>query len=106
MKFEDGPIRVELIPTSKGSRIGYQRDAKEEARKDEAGDHAVESALQIIYRTARQLNTALSALKEAEKPGEVEVDFGLKLDEEGRASIVHSGAAMHFRVKMKWQRPD
>ncbi len=106
LKFEDGPIAVELIPTPKGSKIGYTRDedgAKEDTPK---GDAAINAALEVVFRTAQRVKATLDALGEANQPTEFEVDFGIKLDENGKAMIAHSGLATHFRVRLAWKQEE
>ncbi len=105
-KFEDGQISAELIPVAKASRIGYQRDEGTDKDKAAKSDEAINDAMTLVYRTAKRIAATLNAIeadKDAKVPGEIEVDFALKLDEEGNATIAHTGSHAHFRVKLKWE---
>lgn len=105
-KFEEGPISAELIPVAKGSRIGYQRDEKEDENDLSRSDSAVSAAMELIYRAAKRVNETLGALADDNPPAKIEVDFALKLDENGKASIAHSGSAAHFHVKLIWKNKE
>lgn len=106
LKFEDGPIAIELIPTPKGSKIGYTRN--EDAIKEDAqkGDEAMNAAMELVFRTAQRVRATVAAMDAADQPTEFEVDFGIKLDESGKAAIAHSGLATHFRVRLAWKQDD
>ena len=101
--YEDGPIQAELIPVAKGKRIGYQNDDQQDEKDAQTSDDGVNNAMQLVYRTAKRVKGVMDELGKKEAPGEFEIDFAIKIDENGDASIVHSGSAMHFRVKLKWE---
>ena len=62
---------------------------------------ALDSAMNTIHHMARRVTATISNL--AERPSEVEVTFGIKLNMETGAIIAKVGGEGSINVKLKWE---
>jgi len=60
-----------------------------------------EAALQTIAPAAASLATTLRKIS----PGEVQIEFGLKLSADAGAFFASAGAESTFKVKLTWKDP-
>ena len=92
-------ILVDLNPS--GSMLEVALDPQDLAQKSaEAINKAMNTISQMAQRTIAAIDTV------ANKPSEVEVEFGIKLDVESGALIAKTGAEASLTVKMVWKRND
>jgi hypothetical protein len=61
---------------------------------------ALDSAMASIRQMSERVTSATKGL--AQRPDEVEVEFGLKLDAAGGALIARAGVEAHLTVTLKW----
>ncbi len=60
---------------------------------------------QALDRVAPAFNVLVAKLRDAaERPDEVEIEFGLKLSTEMGAIIARTGGEANFRVSVRWSR--
>src|SRR5208337_1411091 len=64
----------------------------------------LEQAIAKVCPFAELLLTKLGGL--AQRPTEVEVEFGIKLDVEAGALIAKTGAEGNVKVTLNWKKPD
>lgn len=65
-------------------------------------DKSLESALASARPAAQAVIDTFKALA----PGEVKVEFGLRLDAEAGAVIARTGISAHFTVSLTWSASD
>jgi Trypsin-co-occurring domain 1 len=65
---------------------------------------ALDSAMSSIRQMSERVTLATKGL--AQRPDEVEVEFGLKLDAAGGALLVRAGVEAHLTVTLKWNGAD
>jgi hypothetical protein len=92
----DAPVLVEFAPQP-GVR-GVSLKPEDIIGKSA---QALDSAMNTIHHMARRVTTTIKDL--AERPTEVEVMFGLKLDVEAGAIIAKTGGEASLNVKLKWE---
>ncbi len=95
---ENAPIIVEFTPqpgVRQVKRTSPQDIAEQSAK-------ALDSAMNSVHHMARRVIDTIDTL--TNKPSEVEVSFGLKLDAETGAIIAKAGIEASINVKLKWQR--
>ena len=63
---------------------------------------AIESAMNTIYNTAREVSDTINSL--AVKPSTVEIEFGITLKAESGALIAKCGAEASFKVTLTWEK--
>jgi Trypsin-co-occurring domain 1 len=61
---------------------------------------ALDSAMASIRQMSERVTLATKGL--AQRPDEVEVEFGLKLDAAGGALLARAGVEAHLTVTLKW----
>ena len=92
-------ILVDLNPP--GSMLEVALDPQDLAQKSA---EAINKAMNTISQMAQRTITAIDTV--TNKPSEVEVEFGIKLDVESGALIAKTGAEASLTVKMVWKRND
>lgn len=99
---EGAPILVEFAP-----RPGLQQVAlPSPAELAEQSAKALDSAMNTIHQMARRVATTVKALPIAERPSQVEVEFGLKLDAAAGAIVAQAGVEASLNVKLTWERKE
>lgn len=91
----DAPVLVELAP-----QPGVRSVSLTPADLVAQSKQALDSAMNAIHQMAQQVTASLSNL--AERPSEVEVTFGLKLNAEAGALIAKTAGEASLNVKLKW----
>jgi hypothetical protein len=90
-----GSVDVELDEVPGASRAGRQNALV-------TAQHSLEDALTGVRDAAA---ATIAQFKEmAEKPDEVEIEFGVKLNAEAGAIIARTGMEGHFQVTLRWSR--
>jgi hypothetical protein len=101
LKFESeqgGPILVEVAeptggPVTRGGRPG--------AAMLEAG----ESLERVLGRLGPVVKGIVSELRAAaDRPDEVEVEFGVKISADSNVIIARAGGEANFRIALRWSR--
>lgn len=72
----------------------------------EKSARALDSAMSTIQAMAHRVTETVHGIPVAERPNEVSVEFGLKLDAEAGAYIAKAGAEAGFKVTLTWERED
>ncbi len=99
---DDAPILVEFAP-----RPGLQQVAlPSPAELAQQSAKALESAMNTIHNMARRVSATVKSLPIAERPSQIEVEFGLKLDAAAGAVIAQAGTEASFTVKLMWERRE
>jgi hypothetical protein len=86
-------------------RFGDPGVSGEDTRRGIAVD-LVQSARQKFEDAIAQLQPAAAVIVEklkAVNPGEIEVEFGVKLEAEAGAVITKAGSEAHFKITLKWK---
>lgn len=65
---------------------------------------AIDRAMGTIQEMARRVEATVTAL--AQRPQEVQVEFGLKLDAAAGALVARSGVEAHIVVTLHWKDDD
>jgi hypothetical protein len=94
---EDVPVLVEFTP-----RPGVQQTALTPAVVVQKSAEALDSAMNAIHSMARRVAATVDAL--SDPPGQVEVEFGLKLTADAGALIARAGSECTINVKLSWER--
>jgi hypothetical protein len=93
---EDAPVLVEFTP-----RPGLQQVSFSAEDLIEKSAAALDSAMNTIYQMAQRVNATIGVLPD--RPDQVEVAFGLKLDAEGGAVVAKAGIEAAINVKLVWE---
>jgi hypothetical protein len=96
---QDAPVLVEFEPQPGVVRASL---APEDIFAQSAA--ALDSAMNTIYHMARRVTATIDAL--VDRPTEVEVAFGIKLDAEAGAFIAKAGVEGSISVKLTWERSE
>lgn len=96
---QDAPVLVEFEPQPGVVRASL---APEDIVAQSAA--ALDSAMNTIYHMARRVTATIDAL--VDRPSEVEVAFGIKLDAEAGAFIAKAGVEGSISVKLTWERSE
>ena len=72
----------------------------------EKSARALDSAMGTIRAMAHRVTETVKDIKLAERPDEVTIEFGLKLDAEAGAYIAKAGTEAGFSVTLTWERKD
>lgn len=67
---------------------------------------ALDSAMRTIQAMAHRVTETVKEIKVAERPDEVEVAFGLKLDAEAGAYLAKAGTEASVAVTLTWKHED
>jgi hypothetical protein len=109
---EDAPILVEFAP--RAPQPGLQETmrgwppspAAAVAAVAEQSAQALDSAMSAIHNMARRVSATVKSLPIAERPSQIEVEFGLKLDAAAGAVVAQASAEASFTVKLTWERKE
>ncbi|MBL1173999.1 CU044_2847 family protein [Pantanalinema sp. GBBB05] len=104
------PILVELS-LSPGRQPGMEEvgiQLPSAAALAERSTQALDSAMGTIRGMAHRVVKTMQSLPVAERPAQVEVQFGIKMTVEGNAAIAKAGAESTITVKLIWdcRNPD
>jgi hypothetical protein len=91
---DGGSVLVEAEPTPGLERAGRVGDMVREASQ------SLEQALHQVRDAAAAAVTQFVQMPN--RPDEIELKFGLKLDAQAGAIIARTGLQGHFEVKLKW----
>jgi hypothetical protein len=90
-----GEVFVETEPAPGLERVGRAADMLQDA---------TQSLEQALLRVRDAAAVAVTQFVEMpERPDEVELKFGIKLDAQAGAVIARTGLQGHFEVKLKWR---
>jgi hypothetical protein len=67
---------------------------------------AIDSAMNTIHNMARRVSATAKSLPLAERPSQIEVEFGLKLDAAAGAVVAQAGVEASLNVKLTWERKE
>ena len=99
--IKDKNLEILVDLNSQGTMKKVALKPEDLARKSrEAIDKAMNTINHMAQRTIDSLDTVTN------KPSEVEVEFGIKLDVESGALIAKTGAEASLTVKMVWRRDN
>jgi hypothetical protein len=109
---EDAPILVEFTP--RAPQAGVQEvmrgwppsPAAAAGNIAEQSAKAIDSAMNTIHNMARRVSATAKSLPIAERPSQIEVEFGLKLDAAAGAVVAQAGVEASLNVKLTWQRKE
>jgi hypothetical protein len=109
---EDAPILVEF--TRRAPQAGAQEvmrgwppsPAAAVANVAEQSAKAIDSAMSTIHNMARRVSATAKSLPIAERPSQIEVEFGLKLDAAAGAVVAQASTEASFTVKLTWERKE
>lgn len=100
---DDTPVLVELKPAR---TRGEQDVAINVQDLFERSTQALNNAMAAIYGMSRRVVSTVKELPIAERPNEVEVEFGLLLKTDANAFVVNAGVEAQINVTLKWQHPN
>lgn len=101
----DAPILVEFAPLPQtGVRQVSLRPGEIPQELAEKSARALDSAMDTIRAMAHRVTETVRGIQVSERPHEVAVEFGLKLDAEAGAYIAKAGTEAGFKVTLTWQR--
>jgi len=108
MHDDETMILVEFEPQPGVRQVSRFGDlTKEQIEKLAArSEYALEHAMGTIQAMAHRVTETVRAIKLSERPDEVAVEFGLKLDAEAGAYLAKAGGEAGFKVQLKWQRKE
>ena len=96
---ENALILVDLNPPGRMQQVALKpQDLAQKSAE------AINKAMNTIGNMAQRTIAAIDTV--TNKPSEVEVEFGIKLDVESGALIAKTGAEASLKVKMVWKRKD
>ena len=103
---EDAPILIEVTPEPGMREVGFLEKPGPEQLKEmaEKSTQAVNGAMNAIHNMAQRVIATMDTL--SNKPSQVEVEFGIKLDLESGALIAKAGGEANLKVKMTWKRDE
>ena len=99
---EDAPILVEF--SSQSGRSGFQDTGVIPSGEQLVvqSTQAVQKAMNLLRGLAKLTVESMNTLPDQEKPSQIEMEFGIKLNAEGNASIVKIGGETTIKVKLTW----
>jgi hypothetical protein len=98
---EGAPILVEFAP-----KPGLREVSLSPADLAEKSAKALDSAMNTIHQMARRVAATAKSLSIAERPSQIEVEFGLKLDAAAGAVVAQASTEASFNVKLTWEREE
>lgn len=107
---DNAPILVEFTP--RAPQAGAQEvmrgwppsPAAAIANVTEQSAKAINSAMNTIRGMAQRVSETVKSLPVAERPTQIEVEFGLTLSAEAGAMVAQAGAEASFNVRLTWER--
>jgi len=109
---DDAPILVEFTPrapqpgTQEVMRGWPATPAAPIANIAEQSAKAIDSAMNTIRGMARRVSETVKSLPIAERPSQIEVEFGLKLDAQAGAVVAQASTEASFNVTLTWERKE
>ncbi len=109
---DDAPILVEFKSqrpqpgAQEVMRGGLPSASEVVANVTEQSAKALNTAMNTIHGMARRVSETIKALPIAERPTQIEIEFGLKLDAQAGAVVAQAGAEASFTVRMTWARQE
>jgi len=94
------PVLVEFAPQPGVRQVGVDFTNLEELAEKSA--KALNTAMGVIRAMAERVTATIDKI--SDKPTEVSVEFGLKLDAEAGAYIAKAGSEAAFTVTLTWTR--
>lgn len=102
---EGTPILVEFEPMRQaGVRQVSLRPGEIPEELVGKSARALDSAMATIKAMAHRVTETVHSIKLSERPHEVSIEFGLKLDAEAGAYIAKVGTEAGFKVTLTWER--
>ena len=102
---EDAPILIEVTPQPGMREVSLRKLGSEQLQEmAEKSTQAVNGAMNAIHNMAQRVIATMDTL--SNKPSQVEVEFGIKLDLESGALIAKAGGEANLKVKMTWKRDE
>lgn len=108
---DDAPILVEFkaqrpqAGAQEVMRGGLPSASEMAANVADQSVKALSTAMNTIHGMARRVTDTIKALPISQRPSQIEVEFGLKLDAQAGAVVAQAGTEASFTVKMTWE-PD
>lgn len=99
--MEDGTSVV--VEVAANDPYGAWRDSMSEGVITKAGD-TLEKAIDRVRPAAQIILSRFTSL--TERPTEIEIEFGLKLNANAGAIIASGSVEANYVVKLKWTRPE
>lgn len=100
---DDTPVLVELKP----AKMRGEQDASINVQElFEKSTQALNNAMAAIYSMSRRVVGTVREIPIAERPDEVEVEFGLLLKTDANAFVVNAGMEAQITVTLKWKRQN
>lgn len=100
---DDTPVLVELKP----AKIRGEQDVAISVQDlFERSTQALNNAMAAIYGMSRRVVGTVKEIPLAERPDEVEVEFGLLMKTDANAFVVNAGLEAQITVTLKWQQND
>lgn len=81
-------------------------DPDQLAALQEKSENAISRSMGIVRSMAARVTKTIRDLPVSERPTEIEIEFGIKLDVEAGAMIAKSGVEAGFNVKLTWEREE
>ena len=100
---DDTPVLVELKP----AKIRGEQDVAISVQDlFERSTQALNNAMAAIYGMSRRVVGTVKEIPLAERPDEVEVEFGLLMKTDANAFVVNAGMEAQITVTLKWQQNE
>mgnify|MGYP006303911125 FL=1 len=106
IRDDEATILVEFEPQPGVRQVSRFGDlTKDQIEKlAERSEYALDRAMETVRAMAHRVTETVREIKLSERPDEVAVEFGLKLDAEAGAYIAKAGGEAGFKVMLKWER--
>ena len=108
IRDEDATILVEFEPRAGVRQLSRFGDLTERelAKLAERSEYALDCAMTTIRAMGKRVTETVRNIKVSERPTEVSIEFGIKLDAEAGAYLAKAGGEAGFTVTLTWQRED
>lgn len=97
---DDTTIIVEFAPSAGTREVSLKTPQDLAIKSAEALDKAMVTIRQMAQRTMTTIDTL------ANKPNQVELEFGIKLNTEAGAIIAKTAGEASLKVKLTWERKE
>ncbi len=101
-------ILVEFEPRAGVRQVSRIGDLTQEqlAKLAESSEFALDRAMVTIRAMGRRITDTVKQINVADRPNEVSVEFGLKLDAKAGAYLAKAGAEAGFKVTLAWKHEE
>ncbi len=102
---QETTILVEFEPRAGVRQVSRFGDMTKEqiAKLAERSEFALDRAMTTVRAIGKRVTDTVKQIEMTDRPDEVSVEFGLKLDAEAGAYLAKAGAEAGFKVTLTWK---